>query len=148
MKTMGKTADKTKQLATEVRRATMRLARRLRSERPSGGASLAQLMLLGRLYREGPSRPGALADSEGLQPQSVTRSIAALEREGWIRRSRDPVDGRQAIIAITAAGRAIVERDMSRRDEWLANAIGAELDAEQRELLHRAAALLERLAES
>jgi DNA-binding MarR family transcriptional regulator len=144
---MGRTPDSPKQLAATLRRATMRLGRRLRAERPTDGASLAQLMLLGRLCREGPSTPGALADGEGLQPQSVTRSIATLEREGWIRRSRDPADGRQAIIAITAAGRTIVERDMNRRDEWLAGAIAAQLDAAERELLTRAAVLLERLAD-
>ncbi len=139
---------KPEQLASQLRRATLRLARRLRAERPENAGSLAQFMLLGRLYREGTATPGALASGEGLQPQSVTRLIAALEQEGWAERSRDPADGRQAIIAITAAGRAVVERDMKRRDEWLAGAIGAQLEPAECELLQRAAALIERVADS
>ncbi len=135
-------------LAADLRRATMHLGRRMRAERPDDAASLAQLLLLGRLYREGAATPGALAAGEGVQPQSVTRQLASLEAEGWTQRTRHPADGRQALIEITEAGRAIIERDMKRRDEWLARAIGTTLDTDERELLAAAARLIERLAAS
>ena len=71
--------------AAALRRAVTQLGRRLRAERPADPGGLA-LALLGHLYRRGPSSAGELAGAERLRPQSVTRVLAALERDGLISR--------------------------------------------------------------
>jgi len=135
------------QLATTLRRGLIRLNRRLRAERPDDSASLTQLQLLGRLYRDGSCIASELAEREHLQPQSLTRLLAAMEREGWIVRTQSETDRRQFAIAITAAGKALVVRDMKARDAWLARSIAANLGAEDKEILLRAATLMERLSD-
>lgn len=132
-------------LAVALRRSVMRLARRLRSARPRDGATLTQLQILGRLYRHGDCIASTLAAEEGLQLQSLTRLLAALEAAGWITRSQNPADRRQYLIAITPAGRSVVRRDMQARDEWLARALGEQLAAGEKAALGAALPLLERL---
>lgn len=45
--------------AAEIRQGTVRLARRLRSERVGEGLSLNKLSVLGHLLRHGPMSPGS-----------------------------------------------------------------------------------------
>ncbi|MGQ9371981.1 MarR family winged helix-turn-helix transcriptional regulator [Azospirillum sp. ST 5-10] len=133
--------------AAVLRRATVRLARRLRAERGADGLSAGKLGVLGHLYRHGPATPGDVAAAEHQLPQSLTRVFAELERDGLLTRSRNDRDSRQAVLAITAAGRAALERDAAVRDRWLAAALGGLTEAE-RSLLRIAAALMDRLADS
>ena len=67
--------------ATAVRQGTTRLARRLRIERPEPGQTALELGILAHLHRRGPTTPGALATAERVQPQSLTRTLASLERQ-------------------------------------------------------------------
>jgi DNA-binding MarR family transcriptional regulator len=131
----------------DIRRAVTRLARRLRSERAAGALSPNQLSVLSYLYRNGPSSPGDLAAHEHQQPQSLTRVFAELAADGLVSRSRSDLDRRQSVLDITAAGRAVLERDMAGRDAWLAAALG-ELTATETQLLQLAAILMDRLADA
>src|SRR5580698_8131564 len=123
-----------------VRRGSTRLARRLRSERPEAAETLLELSVLGHLYRRGPMTPGALADNERLQPQSLTRALARLERDRLVLRRSDETDRRRSRLALT--------RDMARRDAWLAAAMARELTPTEQQLLRLAGDLMERLAEA
>jgi DNA-binding MarR family transcriptional regulator len=139
--------------ATAVRRGTTRLARRLRMERPEprpAEAELSNLALsvLAQLYRRGPVTPGALAAAERLQPQSLTRTLAGLERQHLVSRRSDGQDGRRSLLALTEAGAQALVRDMRQRDAWLAAAMARELTRTERELLRLAGDLMELLAES
>ncbi|MFC4591501.1 MarR family winged helix-turn-helix transcriptional regulator [Sphaerisporangium corydalis] len=131
-----------------VRRGTMRLARRLRTERPEGGLSGAKLSVLGHLYRRGGMTPKAIAELERVQAQSMTRVLAELQREGMVSRDRDPHDGRQSLITITPQGRDVLVQDMASRDEWLARAMERHLSPAERRILHMAGEIMERLAEA
>jgi DNA-binding MarR family transcriptional regulator len=124
----------------------MRLARRLRAQRPDSGLSLTQLAALATLERHGAMTPGELAEHEKVQPPSITRVIAALEARGLATRTQHPTDRRQQIVAPTAAGRALLREDRRRREAWLARRLG-ELTPEERELLRAAAPVLERLGQ-
>ena len=53
-------------------------------------------------------RASALAEALHLDLSSVSRQVAALEREGWVRRERDPADSRAALLDLTAAGRDVL----------------------------------------
>ena len=134
------------ELAVEVREAVSRLARRLRQERPPHELGLTSLSVLSRLYRLGPAGPSALAAAENVQPQSMTRALATLVERGLVAREPHPTDGRQTVISITEAGRAVLDEDRSRRDAWLAEMIAERLTPVEREFLRASAALLEVLA--
>jgi len=132
-------------LASRLRLAVVRLNRRLRAQRTDSAVSLTQLAAMSTLWKCGPLTPGELAAKEGVQPPSMTRVIAALEEAGLATRGPHPTDGRQAIVALTDAGRAFHDAQVSARELWLDKRL-AELDAEERELLDRAAAIIDRMA--
>jgi DNA-binding MarR family transcriptional regulator len=117
-------------------------------ERPEHDVSLAKLSVLGRLYRLGPMGGAELAAHERIRPQSLTRLLASLEERSFISKRPDGRDGRRLLIEITAQGKEALIRDMRQRDAWLALTIANELSPTEQELLHLAAQLLERLADS
>jgi len=45
-----------------------------------------------------------------LDKMHVSRAMQALEQRGIVRRSRDPEDGRERIVTLTSAGRALYRR--------------------------------------
>jgi DNA-binding MarR family transcriptional regulator len=134
-------------LASRLRLSVVRLNRRLRAQRTSSTVSLTQLAAMSTLWKCGPLTPGELAAKEGVQPPSMTRVIAALEEFGYVSRRPHPTDGRQAIVELTRSGLAYHDAEVSAREAWLDRRL-AELDDEQRELLHRAAEIIERMAGS
>lgn len=143
----------TLQAATALRRGTTRLARRLRMERPEPGGTEPELSnlalsVLAHLHRRGAMTPGALAAAERLQPQSLTRTLAGLERQHLVTRKPEGRDGRRSLVALTEGGAQALVRDMRQRDDWLAAAMARELTRAERELLRLAGDLMECLAES
>jgi DNA-binding MarR family transcriptional regulator len=133
--------------ASALRGAILRLSRRLQAERSSRSLSIAKISVLAHLLRKGSQTAGELADADRLQPQSMTRVLAELTADGLISRVPNPVDRRQHHLALTAAGRRALAEDMRQRDEWLAGAMARQLTPAERELLARAAELIERLAD-
>ncbi len=127
--------------------AVMRLARRLRAERADHGLTLTQLSALATLHRHGPMSPRALAEHERVTPPSMTRTLAVLADADLVTRTADPLDGRSHVIALTPAAEAILARDRERRAAWLASRT-AMLSSDERATLERAAAILDRLADS
>src|SRR5450755_636248 len=134
--------------AASVRRGATRLGLRLRAERPERGEPLSRLSVLAHLSRHGAMTPGALAALERLQPQSLTRTLAGLERDGLASRRTDTGDRRRALLAITQAGREVLRQDMRERDGWLAVAMATELTPTEQVVLRLAGELMERLAAS
>lgn len=134
-------------LASALRLSVMRLARRLRAERSDTGLSLSQLAALATLDRHGALTPGELAAHERVQPPSMTRLVATLEAGGLLTRAAHPTDGRQVVLEVSAAGRALLEEDRRRRDAWLAQRV-RDLPPADLAVLREAAAVLARLAEA
>jgi DNA-binding MarR family transcriptional regulator len=132
--------------ATRVRQAVTALASRARIER-GGVLSLNQTAVLGRLVTNGAMTPGEMSGQLHTQPQSLTRTFAALEGAGYVRRMPDPTDGRQYLLAITPAGTRALKQEMAPRDAWVAHAISTVLTASERDLLVRASDLMRRLAD-
>lgn len=118
-----------------ILQAVQALARRLRTERPEGAVTLSALSILGTLNRLGPIPAIRLAAEERLQPQSLTRILASLEKGGHITRTRSAADRRQVTIALTEPGRRLLIEDIRVRRAWLESAIAAALSASERELL-------------
>jgi DNA-binding MarR family transcriptional regulator len=134
--------------ATAVRQGTTRLARRLRIERLEPAQTSLEMGILAQLNRRGPATPGALAAAERVQPQSLTRVLASLERQNLAVRQPDGRDRRRSLLAITEAGRRALARDMHQRDAWLARAMALQLTRAEQELLRIAGELLDRLADA
>jgi DNA-binding MarR family transcriptional regulator len=132
-------------LASRLRLAVVRLNRRLRAQRTNSSVTLTQVSALSALRKCGPLTPGELAAKEGVQPPSMTRVIAALEDYGFVSRRPHPTDGRQAIVELTEPGTAYLRAEVSAREAWLDSRL-AELDDDDRELLAKAAEIIDRMA--
>jgi DNA-binding MarR family transcriptional regulator len=132
-------------LATRLRLAVMRTHRRLRQE---AGADLSPTLLaaLGTISRHGPLTPSELAERERIQRPTATRLLGRLEQPGYVARTPDPHDGRSSLVALTPAGRALLEDVRHRKDAYLARRLRT-LSAEDRATLRRASEILERLVE-
>jgi DNA-binding MarR family transcriptional regulator len=141
------TPTMTAELSSTLRMAVMRLARRLRAERTDTSLSLSQIAALGTVARLGPLTPGELADAEKVQPPSMTRTVAALEARGLVRRTPHPADRRQVLLTVTEEADQMLRVDRQRRDAWLSQRL-SELTQEDRHHLRAAAEVLERLANS
>lgn len=125
----------------------MRSTRRLRAEKSDADLSDSQLSVLALLDREGPSSPRAIAAHERVQPPSMTRTLASLVDLGLVSRTEHPDDGRQVVVALTAAGAATVRETRRRRDAWLARRL-ADLTPAERATLASAVEILRRITAS
>jgi DNA-binding MarR family transcriptional regulator len=136
------------ELSRLVREGVGRLNWRMRTERARGGPSPLELAILRRLHRAGTHTPKALADAERIHPQSLTRVLAALDRDALITRRRDPDDGRQKLVEISTHGLATLRAYSEQREQWLAAAMVETLSETEQDLLGLAAKLMMRIADS
>ena len=129
-----------------VLQAVLRLARGMRQASQDGELTGSAIILLGSLQRAGPMSAVELARREGLQPQSLSRLLARLDKQGLIARSADPQDARRHVIAITPAGSEMLMQQIMKRREWLGERMAQRLTGAERATLLDAAALMLRLA--
>ena len=139
------TTSRAPQLASRLRLAVARTARRLRQE-AGGGLSPTLSAALASIDNHGPLTPSELADRERIKRPTATRLIASLESSGLVARTSDPSDRRSSLITTTPEGRDLMHILRTRKDAYLARRL-ARLTADERETLARAADLLERLLE-
>jgi len=135
----------TAQLAVLLRDAVTRVNRRMRQTRPVGDLTHSQISALQSLDLGRALTPRELADAERVQPPTLTRIASRLEELGLVARTPHPSDGRQVILALSKAGRELLEGYRRSRDEWLAQRL-SELSPEERDTVARAAEILSRIA--
>lgn len=123
-----------------------RLSRRVRVQAASHGLSLTEASVMARLSREGPATTADLARAEGVRPQSMGATIAALEEHGMVERKPHSTDGRQVNIELTARGAAVRKSVGDAKRTWLAHVI-SRLDERDRETLFVAGSIIERLVD-
>jgi DNA-binding MarR family transcriptional regulator len=128
---------------SQLRLVVMRLARRLRQEAGSD-ITWSQQSALATVERLGPISLKDLADAESITPPSMTRISTCLEDRGLVVRTADAADRRVARLAITDAGRLLLEQTRERRDAYLAERLSA-LDPEARATLSDALPILQGL---
>ena len=133
------------ELASRLRFAVARTARRLRQEAGTG-LSPSLTAALATVERCGPLTPSELADAERVRRPTVTRMLGHLEDDGLITRTPDPADRRSTLIAITPAGAALLAAARTRKDVFLSERLDG-LSPADRETLARAAAILEGMLE-
>jgi DNA-binding MarR family transcriptional regulator len=122
------------------------LVRRVRATSASHELSLTESAVMARLAKNGPATTADLARAEGMKPQSMGTTIAALEEMGIVERKPHPTDGRQVNIELTAKGLTVRNSTKDAKRTWLAHAI-AQLDEQERETLFTAGEILKRLVE-
>ena len=96
--------------------------------------------MLTTLDDRGRMRPSGLAEALDLDLSSVSRQAAALEREGYVSRERDPEDSRAALLELTPAGGDVLARLRAGRVAHLRRLLPAWTDDELTvfaEQLHR-----------
>lgn len=131
--------------ASDLRIATFRLARRLRTQRAIDSMSDGQFAVLAAVFVHGPHTLGDLADRERVSAPAMNRTVNCLQDAGYLSRSADESDGRKVVIDLTDDGRAVVAETARRRDAWLEQSL-SELTPDDRDILHRATEIMERMA--
>jgi DNA-binding MarR family transcriptional regulator len=130
-------------VASHLRLVVARTARRLRQE---AGADLSPSLTsaLASIDRHSPLTPSELAGHERVQRPTATRLLTRLTELGLVERAADPADRRSALISTSAAGRALLRRLRTRKNQYLAQHLAA-LEPDELATLDRAAAILERM---
>ena len=134
--------------ASRLRMAVVRTARRLRQEAAGAVGELTptSAAALATVERHGPLTPSELAEIERVKRPTATRTLRVLSDAGLVERTRDPEDGRSALVSITTMGRGRLRRLRGRKNAYLARRM-RELPAGDVEALERAAAILEEILE-
>ena len=91
------------------------------------------------------SRISEIARQQRIAQPSATSLVHRLEAEGWVRRDADPHDGRASLVSITPTGSRALAAYRAAVAARISPLI-AELPAEDRAALARAAELLDGLA--
>jgi DNA-binding MarR family transcriptional regulator len=125
-------------LATQLERRVARVTQLLRANARSR-SGVAALLTLRRLDDEGPLRITDLAAAELVAQPTMTGIVRRLEQDGFVARTRDPLDARASRIALTDAGRdelasvratraAVLQHRLDRLDDDARAALAAALD--------------------
>ncbi len=131
------------ELATRLRVAVTRLNRRLRQQ-SLAGLSPSQAAALGSINRLGTPTLGELALAEQVQPPTMTRLVAGMERDGLVVRFQDEQDRRVWRVRLSAEGRRTLQRIHRLKNAFLTRQMAA-LDEEERARARELTELLERL---
>ncbi len=122
-------------LAARLRALTGKLKRRLREQADVGDLTPSQTSALIRLEQEGRLTLTELARAEGVRPQSMSATVAALQDAGWVSGAPHPTDGRQILLSLTPACRTWIEAGRATRQDWLIRAIRTRLNPAEQEKL-------------
>jgi DNA-binding MarR family transcriptional regulator len=134
-------------LATDLRIVLSRLVRRLREQSTVGDLTKSQEAVLLRLDRDGSSTTTELARAEGMRPQSMAKTVQALQEAGLVAGSADPSDGRRTLLTLTDTARGHFRTGQIAKDDWLTRAIQHTLTPEEIDLLAASVPALRRLAQ-
>lgn len=129
-------------LASDVRMACQHVSRRVRFDNAHEVAP-HQFGVLAKLLKE-PRTAGELAALEQVSAPSMTRTLNGLCKAGLAQRSDDPTDGRRQVVTLTDEGRAVVDRTIASRDDWMVRRLEG-LSAHELAVLREATDLLERV---
>lgn len=108
------------QLCYAVYSAGMAIQRTYKPLLDELGLTYPQYLVLNVLWREDKQTVGSIADGLALESSTLTPLLKRLETAGLVRRTRNPDDERQVIIALTAEGRALRSRAGCLADALLA----------------------------
>ncbi len=123
------------------------LLRRVKAQTDSHDLSMTERLVVARLASGGPASIADLARAEGMKPQSMGATVAALEAAGIVAREPHPTDGRQSLIGLSQHGVAVRKTIRDAKRAWLQQAL-ARLEPHERETLFAAGRIMARLVAS
>ena len=121
--------------AVEIVASLDHLFQLLRRLTPADGIGLTAASTLRRLARDGAHRLSEIAAAERVSQPAMTQLVSRLERDGLVRRGAHPGDGRVVIVAVTDAGRAVLDRRHDARVARLEEALAALPEADRRAIV-------------
>jgi DNA-binding MarR family transcriptional regulator len=121
--------------------AAVRLLRRVRSADREMDLDGPRASALSVVVFGGPLPLTRLAAAEQVSPPAMTKTVAALEAAGLVRRERAETDRRLVLVTATAAGKRLLHRGRAARVRLVADLIH-DLPERDRRTLKRAATLL------
>jgi DNA-binding MarR family transcriptional regulator len=127
---------------SSIHSAAIHLLRRVRVVDEEMGITPARASALSVLVFGGALTLGELAEAEQVTSATMSRLVAALEREGLVRREPHEEDARAIRLHATPKARRILERGRARREQVLEELFAA-LPARDRATVDRAAAIIE-----
>ncbi len=141
-------SDDRREAAGRIHSAAIHLLRRVREvDAQAMSITPARASALSVLVFGGPRSLRDLAEAEQVTPATMSRLVAALEREGLARRHPDVNDARAIRIEATARARRILEHGRSHRLDLLERLLDDASDADI-EAVRTAAQVVERALES
>lgn len=93
------------------------------------GLSDQQWRVLRVLGEHGPAQTGQVAREAYILGPSLTGVLGRMERDGLIRRERDPADQRRTVVEATAKGAKLVQKlshSIERHYDWMEKSLGKE----------------------
>ena len=135
---------RTRDMASRMHSAAIRLLRLLRREDDSSGLSAPRLSALSVAVFAGPLSLAELAAAEQVRPPTMSRIVDALVEAKLVTREAKPGDRRSVSIAATAEGRRLLEAGRERRVRALTERLGRLAESERRALA-RGVEILERV---
>jgi len=144
---MPKSSSEAHQCAAQVRKTASRLHRKLRPNLQRDGISMGKLSVIAQVSRVPGITPTELAAHEGVKIQTLTRLLAELEADGWLRREAHPSDGRQSVLSLTTKGKKRLLDAVGESEAAFAHVIAMHVDEEDRAVLLRACEILDDLVE-
>ena len=108
------------QVTDRLHSAAIHLLRRVRQQDGKLGIGPTQLSALSVLVFGGPCSLKQLARAEQVTAPTMSRVVAALERQKLARREVDEADARSIRLSATAKGDRLMQRGRARRIETLA----------------------------
>ncbi|MCL4713603.1 MAG: MarR family transcriptional regulator [Hyphomonadaceae bacterium] len=133
--------------ARRLHSGAIRLLRMARAADDESGLSAPKLSALSVLAFGGPQSLSGLARAEQVTAATMSKLVGDLEAEGLVAKRTDRNDRRGVRIAVTARGRALMEKGQKARLALIRARLATLSDAE-RAVLDQAAALMLRLAGS
>ena len=131
--------------ADRMHSAAIHLLRRVRvADDESMGMTPARRSALSVLVFLGPQSLSDLAAAEQVTLPTMSKLVATMERDGLVRRERDPGDGRIVRLHATAKARRMAERGRERRLAVLESLLG-DASAREVEIVREAAEIVDRL---
>lgn len=121
-------------IASRLHGGAIRLLRTLRREDDGSGLSAPRLSALSVVAFGGPLSLAELAKAEQVRPPTMSRIVDALVATGLVTRETDPGDRRSVRIAVTPAGREMIEIGRDRRVRALVARLETLTDYERRAL--------------
>ncbi|MBT1667342.1 MarR family winged helix-turn-helix transcriptional regulator [Curtobacterium flaccumfaciens] len=103
------------------------------------GLSHAAVVAIDILIRTGPTGADTIARTARVQPQTMSRTLERMERDGLVERTPHPADRRRRVVSVTPAGRSAwetarhIEREVLPEDPALRSALGELLTKPQSE---------------